>query len=73
MHVSVVADPQVDRLLAPANNTIEFALQIEDQTVDKVEVVVCHGRILDAEQIGLQLVACGFQRILQFTQRTGGF
>ncbi|AEW72948.1 hypothetical protein EcWSU1_01509 [Enterobacter ludwigii] len=73
MHVTVITDPQVNRLLTPADNTIEFALQIEHQTVNKMQIVMGHGRILDAQQVRLKLIPCGFQRILQFTQRTRGF
>ena len=73
MHVSVVADPQVDRLLAPADYAVKFALQIEHQAVDKMQIVVRQRRILDTQQIRLQLVPCGFQRILELTQSAGGF
>ena len=30
VHVAIVADPQVNRLLAPADDTVQFTLQIED-------------------------------------------
>jgi hypothetical protein len=38
-----------------------------------MQIVVRQRRVLDAQQVRLQLIPCGFQRILQFTQRTGGF
>ncbi|MNP16246.1 hypothetical protein D3C76_1086340 [compost metagenome] len=72
MHVAVIADPQVNRLLTPADNAVEFALQIEDQTIDKMQVVMGQRGILDAQQVSLQLVPRGLQRILQFTQGAGG-
>ncbi|MNZ96746.1 hypothetical protein D3C78_1159530 [compost metagenome] len=67
MYVTVIADPQVNRLLTPADNTVEFTLQIEHQLVDEMQIVMGHRRILDAQQIGLELIARRFQRILQFT------
>ena len=73
MHVAVIADPQVDCLLAPADNAVEFALQIENQTIDKMQVVMGQRRILNAQQVSLQLVPRGFERILQFAQGAGGF
>ena len=53
MHVAVVTDPQVDRLLAPADNAVKLTLQIKHQTVDKMQIVVRHRRVLDAQQVGL--------------------
>ena len=71
--MAVVADPQVNRLLTPADDAVEFALQVEYQPVDKMQIVARHGRILNAQQIRLQLIPCRIQRILQFTQGAGGF
>nr|VUD28304.1 Uncharacterised protein [Raoultella sp. NCTC 9187] len=73
MHVAIVADPQVDGLLAPAYDTIQLALQIEHQAIDKMQVVARDSRVLDPQQVSLQLIARRVQRILQFAQRPGGF
>jgi hypothetical protein len=48
-------------------------LQIEHQTIDKMQIVARHGRILDTQQVCLQLIARRIQRILQFAQGAGGF
>ena len=68
MYVAIVADPQVDRLLAPADDAIKLALQIEHQLVDKAQLHVAEGRVLDTQQVGLQLIARRIQRILQLAQ-----
>ncbi len=70
MHVAVVADPQIDSLLTPADNAVQLALQIEHQPVDELEIVMGKGRILDAQQVGLQLIPRRLQRILQLAQST---
>jgi hypothetical protein len=69
MDVAVIADPEVNRLLAPAGNTVEFALQIKHQLIDEAQIGTVQRGILNAQQIFLKFVARGFQRILQFTQR----
>ena len=71
--MAVVADPQVNRLLTPADDAVELALQIEHQPIDKMEIVARHGRVLNAQQVRLQLIPCRIQRILQFAQGAGGF
>ena len=53
MYVTIVTDPQVDSLLTPADNTIELALQVEHQTVDKMQIVARDGGVLDTQQVGL--------------------
>ena len=53
MYVTIVTDPQVDSLLTPADNTVELALQIEHQTVDKMQIVARDGGVLDTQQVGL--------------------
>ena len=68
MYVAIVADPQVDRLLAPADDAIKLALQIEHQLVDKAQLHVAEGRVTDTQQVGLQLIARRIQRILQLAQ-----
>ena len=73
MHVAIVADPQVNRLLPPADDTVQLALQIEHQTIDKIQIVARHGRILDTQQVCLQLIARRVQGILQFPQGAGTF
>ena len=73
MHMAVVADPQVNRLLTPADDAVEFALQVEYQPVDKMQIVARHGRILNAQQIRLQFIPRRIQRILQFAQGAGSF
>ena len=73
MYVTIVTDPQVDSLLAPADDTVELALQVEHQTVDKVQIVARDGSVLDTQQVGLQLIARRIQGILQFAQGAGGF
>ena len=73
MNVAVIANPQIDRLLTPADNTIELALQVKHQAINKMQIVMSQRRILDTQQIGLQFIACRFQRILQLAQSAGGF
>ncbi len=67
--MAVVADPQVNRLLTPADDAVELALQIEHQPIDKMEIVARHGRVLNAQQVRLQLipaassVSCSSRRV----------
>ncbi|MNV73189.1 hypothetical protein D3C71_1663230 [compost metagenome] len=68
MHVAVVANPQVDSLLAPTDDAVELALQVEHQLIDEAQLRATQCSILNAQQVGLQLVACRLQSILQFTQ-----
>ncbi|MOA07943.1 hypothetical protein D3C78_1276740 [compost metagenome] len=68
VHVAVVANPQVDSLLAPTDDAVELALQVEHQLIDEAQLRATQCSILNAQQVGLQLVACRFQSILQFTQ-----
>ncbi|MNY59197.1 hypothetical protein D3C86_1956150 [compost metagenome] len=60
-------------MLSPADNTVEFALQVKDQTINKMQIVMGQRSVLNAQQVCLKFIPRGFQRVLQFTQRPGGF
>lgn len=49
MHVAIVTDPQVYRLLTPADDAVQLALQVEHQTIDKIQIVARHGRVLNTQ------------------------
>ena len=53
MHVAVIANPQVNCLLAPAHNAVELALQIEHQPVNKLQIVMAERGILNTQQVSL--------------------
>ncbi|CAH0280757.1 hypothetical protein SRABI106_03273 [Rahnella aquatilis] len=73
MHMPVIANPQVNSLLAPTGNTVEFVLQVENQFVDKAQIEFDHRGILNTHKMRLQQVTGRLERILQFTQRAGSF
>ncbi len=73
MHVTVIANPQIDSLLTPTDNAIQLTLQLKDQPIDKLQIVARQGCFLDLQQMGLQFIARGFQGVLQLAQCTGGF
>ncbi len=67
MDVAVITNPQVDGLLTPANNTVQLALQIDNQAIDKMQIVFIENGVLNQQQIRLKLVARRFEGILQLT------
>ena len=69
MHVSVVTNPKVDRLLAPACDSVQLHLQTKQGFFDKLQLRVTVNNFLNIEDLSLQFITGGLQRILKFTQR----